>query len=271
MAFITEDGSGTKGATAYGTVDQFKAYHADRGNDISAIADPAGIQQALIAAADYIDTRWGPKFKGRKEHETFLKARAVLTLTAVPLDGETVTVGTTVFTFRTTPLVANEVGIGATAVLSLANLQNSVSSFFTDRDAAALTIYATEGDAMTETLSNGSFDVAVAAGSSNYGQPLEFPRAQLYDGGRLVEGVPFELREAAFEYALRASTAALAPDPTVDAAGQVVAGSRQKVGPIETEITYAVGGSSPSQITRPYPAADRLLANLVHGTVGVIR
>jgi hypothetical protein len=119
-------------------------------------------------------------------------------------------------------------------------------------------------------VTNGSFDGAVTAGWTAHQQPLEFPRLALYDkAGNLVEGIPDRLREATFEYAYRANTAALAPDPTVDATGLQVTGNRTRVGPIETDLKYAE--NSTIRITKPYPAADRLLQEYVTGGNTVIR
>ena len=87
-------------------------------------------------------------------------------------------------------------------------------------------------------------------------QSLSFPRLGLYDReGYLISGIPDLLKRATAEYALRALTVTLLPDPVVsDASGREIESAREKVGPIETEYTY--GELVP---LRPYPAADRLL------------
>lgn len=166
MAFTVEDGTGVAGANAYIEVAFADAYFTDRG--VTAwTGDNATKQAAIIKATDYIETRWGDKFKGSPEH----------------LDPR---------------------------------------------------------------------------------QPLGFPRACLYDrAGQLVEGIPEKLKKATAEYALRALSGELMPDPTVDASGAMVIGNRQKVGPIETEVTYAA--SMGVKTLKPYPAADRLLSEYVHG------
>lgn len=95
-------------------------------------------------------------------------------------------------------------------------------------------------------------------------QPLGFPRLNLYDrAGQLVEGIPTNLKKATAEYALRALSNELLPDPTTEANGAVVAGVRQKVGPIETETTYQA--TMGVRLLKPYPAADRLLSEYVQG------
>lgn len=93
-------------------------------------------------------------------------------------------------------------------------------------------------------------------------QELSFPRYRLYDSeGKLVEGIPTALKKATCEYALRALSADLLPDPVLTDNGQQIAVKREKIGPIEEETQYQVGGSP--AVLRPYPAADRLLQDYV--------
>lgn len=275
MAFIVENGSGMKGATSYGKVADFEAYMTDRGIDITGWST-ADKQSSLVKATDYIDTRWGMYFKGRRYWRT-LSSRSIFTLTNQPSDGETVTVGTAVATFKTTATLDTHAEIGDTLFDTLNNLAAAlaaadpdtdgvISSFLiADPDNAELTVYTVrDGVATTETVTNGSFDNATSTGWTRHQQPLEFPRMYLYDkAGNAVEGVPDRLKEATYEYAYRAKTAALAPDPTVDATGLQVTGSRKKIGPIETDVKYAE--NSTIRITKPYPAADKLLQEYVAG------
>jgi len=268
MAFIVEDGSGKKGATSYATVAFFRAYFADRGVDVTGLND-AVVQSLLILATDYIDTRWGMSLQGSR-YWTSLLSRVVFTLTDQPSEGDTVTVGTATATFREEATEDNEAEIGDTLAETLSNLgvalQNASEdgdgeleyTLLPDPDSASLTIYVyKDGIAASTTASNGSID-STSSGHSYHQQPLEFPRATLYDrDGNLVEGVPDRLMEATCEYAYRANSAALAPDPTVDATGVRVKGTRKKVGPIETETQYAENASVST--IKPYPAADRLL------------
>lgn len=91
-------------------------------------------------------------------------------------------------------------------------------------------------------------------------QALGWPRLYMYDDGVLVEGMPEKLKRATAEYALRALTATLMPDPTTNATGQVVVRSKEKVGPIESETEFLAGSL---QTLKPYPAADILLRQWV--------
>lgn len=65
MAFIVEDGTGLPDANSYIDVDYFKAYHKERGRTITMAAGE--IMACLIRASDYIDKRFGPRFRGFKQ------------------------------------------------------------------------------------------------------------------------------------------------------------------------------------------------------------
>lgn len=280
MAFVVEDGTGQKGATSYGTIAGFRAYFADRGVDVTApVLSDVVIQGLLTVATDYIDTRWGERFKGVRRWP-YLYARSVLTITALPSDGETVTIGSVIYTFRTTPTLDFEIEIGNTLYLTLGNLgagmnlednEDYAGYSFADLDVAALTLYTYYDDIVsTETLADGSFDQVTTSGQSNKSQTTEFPRNNLYDSeSGIVTGMPEKLKEATYEYAYRANSTTLAPDPVVHESGLRQIGDRVKVGPIETEVQFA--GETSVEITRPYPAADRLLQEYVDSNVGVVR
>jgi hypothetical protein len=96
-------------------------------------------------------------------------------------------------------------------------------------------------------------------------QGLSWPR--LFEGEVLVApdfraGVPLLLQKAVCEYALRALTGPLLPDPAIDASGFSVVTTKKKVGPIEKEFR-AQGMSSQPRLIRPYPEADFLLRELL--------
>lgn len=275
MAFIVEDGTGKKGATSYATVAYFRAYMADRGIDVTTVLDPA-IQAALIAATDYIDTRWGPRFLGSR-FWTALRSRSLFTLTGQPAEGETVTVGSDVVTFRAAAVADEDVEIGTTLADTLSNLANVVmtldsdgvldSCFIADPDVAAMAIYVTRDGVVTSTtVANGTFDVATSTGYSGKRQPLEFPRSNLSDrDGELVSGMPEKLLMATCEYANRARTNTLAPDGAINS---TIISESTSVGPISKSTTYNTG--SVLNPIKAYPAADRLLQEYVRGG-GIVR
>lgn len=100
-------------------------------------------------------------------------------------------------------------------------------------------------------------------------QELDFPRIRLYDrNGLLVAGIPSNLKKATSEYALRASSAALMPDPLTNELGLSVKRTREKIGPIEEETEYNPGTAV---ILKAYPKADKFLVDYVAGGSGVIR
>ncbi len=77
-----------------------------------------------------------------------------------------------------------------------------------------------------------------------------------------LEEVPVKVQRAACEYALRALTAVLAPDPVLDASGASVVTIRKKLGPLEKQLQ--VMGSGKISLIRSYPAADLLIAPYVN-------
>ena len=274
---IIEDGSGIRDANSYTTVSFFRAYHTARGvPGIDSVTLPdASVEALLVKATDYIDTKWGPYFMGRKMYRA-LQSRSIFTLTDNPSDGDTVTFGSVTYTFADVPSGNLDVEIAGTSFETLYNLATvfatnenadlAGSAFFGDYTSVLHVFTTGDGVSTTESSANGSFNAATSTGVSSLPQVLEFPRSGLTDrAGNLVRGVPLRLQQATAEYALRAKDGTLAPDLEVDASGMILEGSRQKVGPIETEKTLVRG-----QLLRPYPAADRLLTEYVHSG-GVIR
>lgn len=98
-------------------------------------------------------------------------------------------------------------------------------------------------------------------------QALAWPRngggfddEPLYDarGVDVRNTVPVAIRQATAEYALRALSGALLPDPTVpDDAGRHVILKREKLGPLEEETRYS-DTRAPATLRR-YPEADRIV------------
>lgn len=300
MAFTVETGSGTPGANAYCSVSFVTSYLTDRGreteNDWSTAAT-AEQEESIVEATDYIDKRFGRRFKGVKYRDLVAgrPAGGTLTLSGLPLDTETITIGAKVYRFVNTLAQENDVLIGATVAECIANLQSAIAGTGLDTvvqedtlpnyevvavDASpdlqvAAGVKGENGNliAWEETLTNGAIDPTggfLTGGLDEGEQPLAFPRRYLYtEDGAAVYGVPLKLRQATAEYAVRALAAILAPDPAVDDRLQPVVSKREKVGPIEEQTTYAAGGVF--RLIKPYPAADRLLDEYVVPAGGVIR
>lgn len=88
-------------------------------------------------------------------------------------------------------------------------------------------------------------------------QETEWPRWNAMDSrGWAVNGVHKAVKNATCEYALRALTQALMPDPSQDPSGRVVERT-EKVGPLEESVKYA-GDANNGQLPT-YPEADLLL------------
>lgn len=64
MAFVVEDGTGLLDSNSYSDLTFADAYFADRANAVWAAMTNDEKKASLIAATDYIDTRWGRYFKG---------------------------------------------------------------------------------------------------------------------------------------------------------------------------------------------------------------
>lgn len=97
-------------------------------------------------------------------------------------------------------------------------------------------------------------------------QALSFPRTGVYDyNGMPVIGIPEKLKKATAEYAFRAYSADLSPDPKFLEDSVVVSKKTEKIGPIEETTEYEIVTTSPV-IIRPYPAADQWLTEYVSST-----
>lgn len=88
-------------------------------------------------------------------------------------------------------------------------------------------------------------------------QTTEWPRSNAWDKDRYyITDIPIELKDACAEYALRAISAVLNPDPTRDDSGQAVQSKSETVGPISESVTFTDG----AVFRMPkYPAADQKL------------
>ena len=302
MALILEDGTGVSGANANTTSALVNAYLVERNrvdeNDWSGFAG-SDKDASVIAATDYIETRFGLRFLGRRQFQNISVARGTLTFTGQPLNAETVTIDGIVYTYNTVLGGANSVLIGANVEASINNLIAAIaatpdklgdtvglgtvahttataSEGVGDRMIAEALAKGTPGNDVgtTTTVTAATWTSATLTGGSDTGEPqwLSFPRVDLLDReGLRVLGMPTRLLQATAEYAVRAVAGTkLSPDPTVDASGQIVTSQRTKVGPIETETRFSDGGTL-AQLIKPYPAADRLLAGYLTPPGRVIR
>jgi hypothetical protein len=108
-------------------------------------------------------------------------------------------------------------------------------------------------------------------------QTLDWPRLDAVDRDGIdwyvKEELPLVLRRATAEYALRALSVSLAPDPTIDVddAGRFVTMRYERVGPLIDERRYS--DRRAISYLRPIPAADRMLvkSGLVTSTKRTVR
>ena len=296
MTLVLEYGSGLQVANAYVDVNFVTSYLTARQrqtesswNTLSSVRKEA----AIIAATSYIDSRWGPSFRGtRLTFYNGASAQGRLTLSGAASADDTLTVGGIKYTFVATlqDHVPNQILVGSSAS---EQIEYIVAALGAESDAAGVShsrattvsLYARgeleEGTTdtilltalhegvtgndlpLTKSADNITVSHVFLNGADQGPQALEFPRSELYDrSGRLLRGLPLKLREATAEYAVRAAAAELYQDPTVDASGRAVTMLREKVGPIETATAYE-DGAALSRLIRPYPAADRLLSEFV--------
>lgn len=302
MTHVVETGAGVVNANAYAGESYIRTYLRERG--LATTWDAASVANrdaAIIAATQYIDIRWGPRFLGRKEFIDLDKPAEgwLRLLTITGLEGTTITIGTTVYTLTATLSSAFDVQIGADAaatVVSLVHAINLTGTPGTDYEASTTIhpdvtgyddedgyfhveakvagpdgndiVLATSDD--TETLVNVG-TATLVNGEEGVEQPLEWPRINvLTRAGTYTDGVPDRVKQACAEYAYRALAAQLFADPTIDASGRTVVEQEDKVGPISTRTRFEEGAAL-SHLIKPYPAADRLLAEYVSPAGGVIR
>jgi hypothetical protein len=67
---IVEDGTGVAGANSYATVDEFVAFHTQRGNTTLAEADTDQIESALVKGTDYLEQKFRLLWKGSRSYST---------------------------------------------------------------------------------------------------------------------------------------------------------------------------------------------------------
>ncbi len=80
--------------------------------------------------------------------------------------------------------------------------------------------------------------------------------------------IPVMLKRAQSEYAVRALSAPLAPDPIVDENGMTLVVTAKTLGPLEKKFKPVGNGDSTAPLLRSYPAADMLLTTLLNPASG---
>lgn len=281
MSMIVEDGSGIYEANSYAGLSYAHSYLHRRNRHTTWDAASTAVREAaLIAATDYIDKRFGSVFLGYKKFtELSVAASNYLNFNSQPTNGNTVTVGSVTLTFVSNTPGAGEVEIGANIAATIGNLLTALTS----HPEVNAEIAGSNAIIVRNKLAGEQPDILCSVSSSriewDYNkliggvdsteQMLEWPREGAVSRvGVLFIGVPEKLRQATVEYAFRAMTETLMPDPVTGDTGQEIRRVMEKVGPIETETAYS---ATVRQIFKKYPEADRLLGELIGATGGVYR
>jgi len=68
MSLTIEDGTGIQTANSYATVEEFIAFHTDRGNTVLAEADTDQIEAALVKATDYLQQKFRMLWNGSRTY-----------------------------------------------------------------------------------------------------------------------------------------------------------------------------------------------------------
>lgn len=285
MTLILETGTGVRNANSYITSAFVTSYLTAR-NRLTENNWSASTSQdaSCIAATQYVDIRWGQKFRGtRRFYFDGVQARAIISFAGVPLPDETVTIGSQTYRW-----VAELNGFDENQVLATSNVTQDRAFLINAINANCEVIAQAQESAQILLISDVKgvsgndtpLDVSNATqinivetfqyGEDEGSQPLEFPRRDLFDrSGRTVHGIPRSLKEAVAEYAVRSHATSLFQDPVTDSTGRIVQEKFEKVGPIEERTVYAQG-TTLQHLIKPYPAADRLLSEYLQ-PAGVIR
>ena len=281
MSIIVEDGSGIYEANSYAGLSYAHSYLHRRNRHTTWDAASMAVREAaLIAATDYIDKRFGSVFLGYKKFtELSVAASNYLNFNSKPTNGNTVTVGSVTLTFVSNAPGAGEVEIGADIAATIVNLLTALTSHPEVNSETA----GSNAIIVRNKLTGEQPDILCSVSSSHIEwdynkliggvdsteQMLEWPREGAVSRVAIpFIGVPEKLRQATVEYAFRAMTETLMPDPVTGDTGQEIRRVMEKVGPIETETAYS---ATVRQIFKKYPEADRLLGELIGPAGGVYR
>lgn len=293
MTLIVEDGSGIYEANSYAGLGFVRSYLSERGKATDWLNSTREVQQtALIAATDYVDKRFGPRFQGVKEFTRMpVAASNILTFFTNASEDDEITIGAITYTFKVAAATANEITIGAnaqeTSEALVAAIAGTGGGSGTVAHPSVSSVALTGSDAvLMRALVAGPLPVAIGTSSNTVNlswdtpaltggqqfasQHLEFPRTRIYDrSGNHVTGIPLNLKKAIAEYASRAISITLMPDPVVDDSGQDLARIYDKVGPIESDVRYVFG--SRKDLFKRFPEADKLLSPYLMNSGQVFR
>lgn len=281
MTLLVENGTGIYEANSYVGLSYAHSYLFRRNRSTTWDAASTVIREAaLVAATDYLDKRFGSVFIGSKANlDISVAASNYLQFNTQPVAADTLTVGSVTLTFVSGTPSVGEVQIGASLAITIASLLSALDShpevdFEPSGSTSIIAKNKLTGEqeeiSCSSVSSSFSWDYdKLVGGLDSAEQMLEWPRVDAISrAGLLFIGIPEKLRQATVEYAFRALTETLMPDPVTASTGQDIRRTFDKVGPIEEEVAYS---SVVKQIFKKYPEADRLLGELIGATGGVYR
>lgn len=267
-----EDGTGVPFANSYASIIYAYQYLSDRNKVVDWAATVRIAQEAaLIAATDYIDKRFGLKFLGRPLIEDLaIPGRNMILITSLPSADQTLTIGSTVYTFKVSASLSNEITIGAAPTNTATNIAAvlATNTQVTAYSSGTLVVLTSIEAGVTDDILTSSTSPSLlfenskmTGGSVDNPQPLCFPRTAFI-------GIPEVLKMATVEYAVRSLEGPLMPDPVVEDTGQRVRRRSEKVGPVEEELVYQDYAGA---IFKTYPEVDYLIKPLIPNQGGVYR
>lgn len=301
MVLVVENGDGVWEANAYAGVAFVTAYLKARGRSTEWVAATSEARrEAIVRATDYIDRRFSSRFLGQKQNDDLVvDAFNYLTIAINPENNSTATIGSVTYQFKNSNISDSyEVLMGSDAVETANNLVAAINATGTAgvtfgngtdahpdvtavvvEDATVKITAKVTGSAGNDTVTFSTTEVdsilfdydTLQNGQDEAEQILEWPRKNIRSrtGKDLTGLIPEKLRQAVAEYAQRALSQDLFKEPTVDETGGVRQRVRERVGPVETDITYATGEGI--RTIKPIPVADRLLLEYLHPAGGLIR
>lgn len=274
MNLIVEDGTGVLRANSYAGLTYAYVYLAQRGRiDEWEAAGVEKQKQSLIAATDYIDNRFGLRFPGKQLINNIkVPASGMALLVGGIEEDTTLLLGDRTYTFKEVPADISDIAIKPNTEEQMQAIITRLSGNMQISASRVGMILVIESafpgliDKFPTVCSSESLvfeNDHLVGGTISGTQSLQFPRNAFI-------GIPETLKKATVEYASRAITDKLLPDPiAMDESGREVAQRTETVGPITESFTYS--RSVPGAFFKEYPEADLLIKSLLPTTGGVYR
>lgn len=172
MAFVVEDGTRKADANSYNSEAEFRAHHADRGVDVTAMTQ-AEVEACLVNGTDYLDKRFGRRYRGYRAS----KAQALEWPRTSAFDDDDYSLDGVP---RQLKLALNEYGLIAHQLGG--QLAPVPGNEFTTVDPAT-------GDVTTQAVSGKTEKVGPITEATQYGTSASFNRP-MTSSGNLIQKIP---------------------------------------------------------------------------------